>query len=522
MNSNQRSNYRDNKLTVSFESHPHDILPSSFFTNHFDHKNTVFLSTDVRTSNNGVIFQSVHSQEEKDYEHRRQRDRQLTKSSAYKRRLARSQDQHVPQSYAFTQANEAFSEASFDSAVEEKLKSIVNEKDKIFSSNFGKNREKVLRGAEIVKSDLILQLRKQQQQQNQTIQRGDRSYSDISREKYIDLLDDLEALRIMKSNSSDSDWSGKKKLKSANRNQKKKTDSPKGVDGIFQMDTRKVYMEKNKSSEQGHDNEIATPRNNNLSGKKSYRLLSKTQTKQQNQPGFEFSKDKIVKMHPQSKTESIIKSTFPYPTLSAFPDTKIMNSASFQHAQRAGLLWQTIVGTFVRFPTEWFNGERIPEMGLPAISAQDQPKWNFVCLLHLQDKVLSSLIKNKRRNGKILLHIKIMDAQENEINDIAIGCFHPNAKYVYTNNPHAESMKEDMLADDSFRDVWMALRKRSCSHNDKNIYRKNKGIEYSKVSCLEKELTLKQSIRTVGRDSPVSSNKRSVFNENVRVVRSII
>lgn len=205
------------------------------------------------------------------------------------------------------------------------------------------------------------------------------------------------------------------------------------------------------------------------------------------------------------------KCSFQPAALNAFPPLKIRSDDPFKHAQKAGLLWQTIVGTFLRFPTAWFNGFRVPEMGIPQ-TERGGAKWNFVCLLRLQDKFLSSYIKDKRSSGKLLLHVIVTDAEENDIRDIAIGCYHPKAKRVFRNNPLVESNLEDSMTDDSYRDVWMALRK-----VDNSTYETTQ--EPSQViSPLEKCLTMGQSINTVGRDSPISSNKRSISNENIRSV----
>lgn len=195
-------------------------------------------------------------------------------------------------------------------------------------------------------------------------------------------------------------------------------------------------------------------------------------------------------------------------TLEAFPPTEIRESAPFQHAQKAGLLWQTIVGTFVRFPSVWFDGSRTPQMGI-ANKGDITPKWNFLCLLRIQDRIMSSYIKDRKSSGKLLLHVIITDAEESEIQDIAIGCFHPKARGIYSRNRYIEQNLEDLLTDDSFRDVWMAVRKR-CGPAAKH--------GGSKCNWIERFLTSGQSIDVIGRESPISHHKKSINNDNVRSV----
>lgn len=238
--------------------------------------------------------------------------------------------------------------------------------------------------------------------------------------------------------------------------------------------------------------------------------VKKQSNKKQQNKSRQFMLKSILKQGSSftrsSRKNSMI--TYKPATLEAFPPTEIRESVPFRHAQKAGLLWQTIVGTFVKFPTVWFDGSRTPEMGI-SNKGDIVPKWNFLCLLRIQDRIMSSYIKDRRSSGKLMLHVIITDAEENEIRDIAIGCFHPKARGVYSNNRYIEQNLEDILTDDSFRDVWMAVRKR-CGNNEKNIG--------SKSTWIERFLTSGQSIDIVGRESPISHHKKSINNDNVRSV----
>lgn len=193
------------------------------------------------------------------------------------------------------------------------------------------------------------------------------------------------------------------------------------------------------------------------------------------------------------------------------PPREVRNSTPFKHAQKAGKVWQTIVGEFVRFPTIWFNGSHTPSLGVPSNRNNEiMTKWSYVCLMRHQNVHLSSYVKDKRSCGRILLHIKFIDACGSEnvncVQDLAIGCFHPNSKRIYRNNPYLDAQSTDLEdTENSSRDVWMALRRG-------NVRAK------AKVSSLESWLTLGHSIEAIGRSSPISSNKRSVSNDNVRYV----
>ena len=43
---------------------------------------------------------------------------------------------------------------------------------------------------------------------------------------------------------------------------------------------------------------------------------------------------------------------------------KLARDQAYRHAQRAGLLWQTLAAQHVRFPGHWWDGARSPQMGM--------------------------------------------------------------------------------------------------------------------------------------------------------------
>eukprot|EP00594_Rhizosolenia_setigera_P013259 CAMPEP_0178962692 /NCGR_PEP_ID=MMETSP0789-20121207/14519_1 /TAXON_ID=3005 /ORGANISM="Rhizosolenia setigera, Strain CCMP 1694" /LENGTH=561 /DNA_ID=CAMNT_0020646897 /DNA_START=186 /DNA_END=1871 /DNA_ORIENTATION=- len=183
----------------------------------------------------------------------------------------------------------------------------------------------------------------------------------------------------------------------------------------------------------------------------------------------------------------------------ALPPVHIQKSEAFRHAQSAGLLWASIVGNFVRFPVDWFQGKRTPPM------CCQNAKWHYVNLLRLQDPILSEYIPTARDSGKILLHITL---KSGPIKDIAVGCFHPMSKYVYMQNPIIDVDPESIPDNDNYRDIWVAVRKEETS-----ILKQENNISF-----IEEILCSGQTVEQVGRLTPISENKRAVNNKNIRAI----
>lgn len=129
---------------------------------------------------------------------------------------------------------------------------------------------------------------------------------------------------------------------------------------------------------------------------------------------------------------------------------ELVRDPAYTHAQNAGYIWQSIVGQHVHFPKQWWNGARGPptgEEGLP---------WMYFGrhTVH-QNIVLNQLVKGRASGGRLLLHVIVQDlVTRTPIQDITIGCFHPNAKGIRREGPPLKRLED-------CRDIWMAIRKRN-------------------------------------------------------------
>jgi hypothetical protein len=168
---------------------------------------------------------------------------------------------------------------------------------------------------------------------------------------------------------------------------------------------------------------------------------------------------------------------------------KLLNDPAYLHAQSAGFLWQSLVGQHIKFPTTWWNGARSPPIG------DEKSVWIFYgrhTVAH--NNVLNQLVRCRASAGRLLLHIIVLDVMSRApMQDIAIGCFHPNSKSV-RKTPSALRSLEDS------RDIWMGVRKRT-SHT---------------VSAVDSLLYSQSNDETCSR-SPLGPGQR-ITNNNVRTV----
>jgi hypothetical protein len=167
----------------------------------------------------------------------------------------------------------------------------------------------------------------------------------------------------------------------------------------------------------------------------------------------------------------------------------LIGDPAYLHAQRAGNLWQSLVSQHVRFPSKWWNGARGPPLGIG-----ERRSWNYHGRHRIQaNDVLNSFVTNRGSAGRILLHIIVRDLMTMQpVHDIAIGCFHPNARGVRASSAFSPEIED-------CRDVWLAVRRR----ND----------EISVTETL-----LKKTSSADADASPLGSRKSAVHNQNMRVV----
>lgn len=177
----------------------------------------------------------------------------------------------------------------------------------------------------------------------------------------------------------------------------------------------------------------------------------------------------------------------------------LLRDPAYLHAQKAGLLWQSLVGQHVRFPSRWWNGARSPPLGAESL---DSSKWQYAGRFPIKGhKHLQNVVRSRGSQGRILLHIVVQDLMTRKpIQDIAIGCFHPNARGI------RQTSSADRAVEDT-RDVWLSIRKR-CDYN---------------VSVLDHLLLKNNENETKGdrkkhdKSSPLGIDQR-VTNQNMRVV----
>jgi hypothetical protein len=168
---------------------------------------------------------------------------------------------------------------------------------------------------------------------------------------------------------------------------------------------------------------------------------------------------------------------------------------AFQHALKAGGLWQSLVGSHVRFPRHWWGGGyRTAPLGCPPQSAGTN-KWVYYDRHRVKgNKFLNRFVRKRDEPGQLLLHLVVRDFMTSSpILDIAIGCYHPNAKSVrLTQDPNQRN--------NDCRDVWMAMR-----------FRTNDMISViDPVFCSEK--------MGPPTKSPLGDSKRRISNLNVRSI----
>jgi hypothetical protein len=129
---------------------------------------------------------------------------------------------------------------------------------------------------------------------------------------------------------------------------------------------------------------------------------------------------------------------------------RLLRDKAYVHAMHAGFLWQSIVGQHVRLPSHWWDGARGPPLGQPDC------QWIYFGRETVKNhRVLNQLVKCRASGGRLLLHVIVQDLYTGTpVEDIAVGCFHPNAKGIRTTEQAYRSLED-------CRDVWMGVRRRS-------------------------------------------------------------
>jgi hypothetical protein len=169
----------------------------------------------------------------------------------------------------------------------------------------------------------------------------------------------------------------------------------------------------------------------------------------------------------------------------------LIRDPAYLHAQQAGTVWQSLVSQHVRFPSKWWNGARGPPLGIG-----EHRSWNYHGRHRIEaNHVLNALVHNRGSAGRILLHLVVRDLMTMQpVQDIAIGCFHPNARGIRATTAFSPELQD-------CRDIWLAVRRR---HD-----------EFSIAESLLKKWRYNNDNADA---SPLGSRKSAVDNQNMRVV----
>lgn len=200
----------------------------------------------------------------------------------------------------------------------------------------------------------------------------------------------------------------------------------------------------------------------------------------------------VANMNLRSLSKAKVSEEAPIPSLPS-PLSKeylmIQHDPAFRHAQDAGYLWQSLVGYHVRFPKHWFGTLRAPPMGADA-------PWQYLTRHSINNnRVLNQLVRSRASAGRLLLHFIVRDLMTGvPVFDLALGCFHPNARGVRkTTRPDPK--------DENCRHVWMAIRKFTGA-----------------VSLMDGVLCAGRKLDETARESPLGDSRRDVTNVNMRAV----
>lgn len=195
---------------------------------------------------------------------------------------------------------------------------------------------------------------------------------------------------------------------------------------------------------------------------------------------------------------------------SSFHDELLKNPA-YRHAMKAGTLWQSLCSQHVRFPAQWWDGQ--DPVGPPMGSDKKRTKpWTYLGRHRVQgDHKLIKIIGNRASSGRILLHLIVRDEITGKpIEDIACGCYHPNARGVRTTKD-ADPKSEDC------RDVWISHRRRV---PDRVLLHEDDDDTDDEDDLTPIESLLRHQNKGRVHASPLGAQggKHSITNQNLRIV----
>jgi len=190
--------------------------------------------------------------------------------------------------------------------------------------------------------------------------------------------------------------------------------------------------------------------------RKSFHTRSMTQMPRKMEPMIveETEEEQEQRQGPPPNSEEVIvpiETPTDIPSPMSVEYKMLLKDPAYIHAQKAGCLWQSIVGQHIRFPSQWWNGARSPPMG----STTGNQKWQYFGRHKIRSNpILKRVVPNRAAPGRLLLHIIVQDLMTwKAVQDIAIGCFHPNARGI-------RKSKAANPQDEGFREIWVGVRNR--------------------------------------------------------------
>ena len=228
---------------------------------------------------------------------------------------------------------------------------------------------------------------------------------------------------------------------------------------------------------------------------------------------IQSSKDETYSLSPPLPPPRVTAASAPFEKMigprSLFHN-ELEQDPAYNHAMKAGTLWQSLCSQHVRFPALWWDGTKPAG---PPLGCTRKTRWSYLGRHRVRGNAkLNSFVGNRGSSGRLLLHLIVLDAVRyggKPIEDICVGCYHPSARGIRTTSSHNPLLENS-------RDVWIAHRRRWNEQvfvNDNNDSSDTKGgtSGYNKDDCNEDscwataiELLLRYQNRNCVDETPVS------------------
>ena len=225
--------------------------------------------------------------------------------------------------------------------------------------------------------------------------------------------------------------------------------------------------------------------------------------------GTKSNSNKVKSTTPQevSSSSHVTAASTPFETMLSSRSSlfdRLAQDPAYQHALKAGTVWQSLCSQHVRFPAHWWDSKQ--PIGPPLGSSQKRP-WKYVGRHRVQgDAKLHRLIGNRSSSGRVILHLQVRDEMTGQIaEDICCGCYHPNARGIRTTQNYDPKMED-------CRDVWIAHRRRATDFNTAT------NNDFSYMTTLESLLIHQNKGRVHQSPLGAQGGKHVINNQNLRMV----